>query len=362
MPLNTAAELDAYCRRTLTRSHRQFGRDGSLVEQARRALDEPSIWTLPWAPAECDFGAAAEHPTWHEHFDDAQRLAWTHLAWALDYFTVSQGEGQLIRMNVHAARAMGDQLPAVVELERRESEEERDHIACFRLVVGAVWRRYLPGLGRPPVPPTSGLSSGVFGERAQDVMGPVARRLLGQDFPPLFFLARGIKSHGFKPFEVAMSRFEESPAAIRRISAMHGQDESRHIASAHHLARLGRSLSRRTSTQSQWLFELALRALFPSGRLDGSRYVYWRYVLDRAPIFASVPPAARDALFEHVRARHGDRMGGASDRYSMIRKSNGNLIDGADLPAGRRAAFLEHMRSDPMYARLVAAASETGLA
>jgi hypothetical protein len=354
--MRTLAELDRYCASTLRRSGRELARSGPLRARGQAALADPSIWDRWWAPRELDYGEAHLHPVWEHSFTRAQQLAWNHLQWTLDYVTVAQGEQQVVVLNGMAVSRFRDVLPSVCALEKRESEEEADHVATFFDVGAAVWRRCFGPRSRMRVLATSGFALASVNPPARRLIGTAANAVFGAHFPTLFFLARGMKSHSFKPFEIAMERAEDSHPLLRAISRGHGVDESRHIATSHHLAALSVPLLEKVPQESRLLFKLAVERLFPPGRMPEYRLAFWRTVIDRAPVFADVPRAERLALWEHVQARtHANLARLHPLQEAWVHKANRRIVMESGLKPELRELFVELLRRDPSYAPTVTA-------
>jgi len=346
--------LDAYCRKTLLRSSRYHERWGALVEQAHRTLQDPTIWDFEWAPSELDLGVAAAPPVYAASIAAEQRRAWSHLQWTLDYITVAQGEQQVIVMNGLAAKRFRTVCPSVCELQDRESDEEADHVAGFFAIKDAVQERYFPRGYRLQVQATSGTSSGRLNRSLRWLIGQGADRIFGSNFPTLFFLTRGMKSHTFKPFEIAYSRHERSHPAIRELSVMHGWDESRHIATAQHLSRLSAPLLGAAPQENQLLFKMAMQRLWPRDRLVQYRVDFWRRCLSDSAVFATVPAEERALLLQHVATnieRSVRRLHPLQE--SMVRKSNRRIVEECGLSPRLKREFVGFLRSDPSQCAVV---------
>lgn len=354
MAFQELEKLDAYCRKTIARSTRHHERFGPLVEHARRTLDDPSIWDHTWAPPALDYGEAAEHPVFQERFSDRQRRAWSHLHWVMDYITVAQGEQQVVVLNGMAARRFRSVCPSVCDLQDRESAEEADHVAAFFEVKAAVEARYFGRGYALDVAATSGTRSGRLNQATRWVIGQGADRIFGSNFPTLFFLTRGMKSHGFKPFELAYSRYEGSHPAMRQLSAMHGWDESRHIATAQHLCRLANPLLDAVPQENKALFRLAMERLWPRGRVVDYRVDFWRSCLFDSAVFADVPRPERRALLEHVEARIRRNLQALHPvQEAMVAKSNRRIVEECGLSPDLKREFVAFLRSDPAQAAVV---------
>jgi len=353
MPVDSLEQLDKYCKRTLIRSTRQHERFGSLEDEAHRALANPGIWDHEWAPPELDYGRAAEHPV-HQAFTREQKLAWSHLHWVMDYITVAQGEQQVVILNGMAARRFAAVCPSVCALQERESAEEADHVAAFFLVKDAVEARYFPRDVPLRVDATSGTRSGRLNRGIRWLIGEGADRIFGSNFPTLFFMTRGMKSHAFKPFEIAYSRHEPSHPAIRALSELHGWDESRHIASAQHLARLANPILDAVPQENQFLFRLAMERLWPRGRVVDYRASYWRRCLAHATVFASVPSEDREALADHIERQLPRSLAALHPlQETLVAKTNRRMVEESGLSPELKREFVGFLRADPTQASVV---------
>lgn len=349
------AELDRFARMNVRHSRDQYAREGTLHAKARVLFRDEGIWDLPWVPADYDLGRAHEHPVFRERFDERQRLAWNHLQWGLDYSIVGRGERQLIVMNRHAVAAFQGCLPSMVELEERESFEEEDHVAAFRTVIEGLQRRYLPGRTRPLYADSpSGAHSEAANRALRHAIGLAGRAMLGNHFPALFFLSRGIKTHNLKPFENGIAGFSDAPTPIRELSHLHRLDESRHMATSLWIARLANEVLEETSFESRTLVRAAVRAAWPPGRMADSRVGYWKTVLDQAPIYASVPREDRQDLLSWVAANTRQGLTRLHARQeALTRQANKKIVEECGLPLPLKRAFVDALRSDPVTATLV---------
>lgn len=357
MPTTQAAldELRTYCDIAVRHSYDQYEKHGTLHEKAHKAFHERSVWDAKWVPDDFDTCEARTHWVYKDRFDDRQKLAWNHLQWALDYSSVAQGERQIIVLNNFAVKEYGHILPSVVELERRESYEEVDHIAAFTMVLQGVRDRYFPaGADIPWSIPASGFGSERKNKLVRHTLGAMARTLLGANFPTLFFLARGMKTHGFKPFENAITTFDEGHATMKMISHLHRLDESRHMATSLHLARLSNQVLDTLPRDNRVIFRAAVQAAFPKGRSTGFKLDWWRRVLDTSSIYANIPAEERDDLYRHLCARVEANSASLHQLQSRLtRQANKRIVEECGLSPELKRLFVDIMRSDPAYAATV---------
>jgi hypothetical protein len=352
--LRSLEDLDKYCTSTLRRSTRQFESDGPLLDRGRAALADPTVWDMEWGPPELDYGEAHLHPVYRDVFTPAQRLAWSHLQWTLDYVTVAQGERQVIVLNGLAVRRYRAVLPSVCELEQRESDEEDDHVATFMLLGDAAWKRYFGADSEMRIQATSGFAREAWNPPVRKAIGLVADTVFGANFPTMFFLARGMKSHCFKPFEIAMARNEAGHPKIRAVSDGHGVDESRHIATSQHLARVSADLLDAIPQENKVLFRLAVSRLFPSGRMEQYRLAFWRDVLFRSRAFAGLDVAGRDSLWAHIETRSRINLEKLHPlQETLVHKANKRIVEEAGLNPELKRLFVDILRADRAYAPTV---------
>jgi hypothetical protein len=322
-------ELDVYSKMAVEHSYRQYAHHGTLHDWARKAMASPDLWEKPWVPWDFDLGKAREHHLW-QRFSHKQKLAWNHLQWGLDYTIVGRGEQQIIVLNNHAVAAYEEVLPSVVELEKRESFEEIDHLAAFNEGLEGLRKRYLPQRKKPLwARSPSGFESDRLNRASREAVGRLARYLLGANFPTLFFLTRGMKTHNFKPFENAIASFEEAPDNVRMISHLHRLDESRHMATSLYLAKLS---------------NVVLETL----------HHYWRDVLENSPTFADLTRAEREDLLAHIRKNLETSLLELHPRQAQLtRQANKRIVENAGLSPEYRKIFVELLREDSKHAVLV---------
>lgn len=348
------AELETYCRIAVRHSYDQYEKHGTLHNKAVEAFRDPTVWDHKWVPDDFDVCEARTSPIW-QAFTREQKLAWSHLQWGLDYSAVAQGERQIIVLNNYAVADYAHILPSVCELEKRESFEEVDHIEAFMIVLEGCRQRYFPHRKEPL---SSMAASGFGSERVNRVVrhgiGVTARKLFGRNFPTLFFLARGMKTHGFKPFENAIAQNEEGHPVMRMISHLHRLDESRHMATSLNLARLSNDVLESLPRDNILLFKLACQAAFPRGRSSSYRLTYWRSVLDEAVIYADIPAVEREQLYAHLVARCAANLESLHEvQTRLTRQANKRIIEDCGLPPKLKRVFVDHMRGDPAYASTV---------
>lgn len=350
-------ELDRFARMSVQHSVDQYGREGTLEDKAREALAHADLWHAPWVPQDYDIGLAHQHPVWTEVFDEEQRLAWNHLQWGLDYSIVGRGEQQIIVLNGHAVKAFQGLLPSVVQLEERETFEEVDHYSAFALIIEMLRARYLPHRRRPLYADSpSGFHSERLNQLTRHVVGVMGRKTLGNHFPALYFLARGLKTHNFKPFENGIASFEEAPRPIRDISHLHRLDESRHMATSLWIAQYANAVLETAPLESRTLFRAAVHAAWPSGRMAESRIGYWRTVLDEALPFQRLHAADREALFAHVAHHIRTGLQDMHERQKRLTvQANKRIVEECGLPLHLKRVFVEELRRDPVHRTLVSA-------
>jgi hypothetical protein len=347
-------ELESYCAIAIKHSHDQYEKHGTLHGKAALAFEDPTVWEERWVPDDFDVCEARTSDVW-DTFSREQKLAWNHLQWCLDYSAVAQGERQLIVLNAFASADYARVLPSVCVLEERESFEETDHIAAFTMVIDACRDRYFRGRKESLWSiPASGFGSERLNRRVRNGIGTLGRYLLGSNFPTLYFLARGMKTHGFKPFENAITTSDATHTAMKTISHLHRLDESRHMATSLHLARLSSQVLDTLPKDNLRVFQAACQAAFPHRRSAAYRLSYWRKVLDESTIYADVPKPARERLYRHLEARIGPNLEALHDLQTRLtRQANKRIVEECGLSPAMKRAFVAHMRADSAYAATV---------
>jgi hypothetical protein len=347
-------ELETYARSNIEHSRRQYAQHGTLHAKANEALQAPDLWQRPWVPEDFNVGEARNHPV-YQGWNQEQQLAWNHMQWGLEYGVVGQGERQIVVLNKWAVRAYKDVLPAVCELEERESFEEVDHLEAFAVGLEGLRARYLPHRRRPLYASCpSGFSSERANRVARHVLGAAAHKVLGRNFPTLFFLTRGLKTHNFKPFENAIAGFDAAPEQIRMVSHLHRLDESRHMATALYLAKLSNVVLDTLPDEGRHLLQAGIRAAWPRSRVVETRLEYWRRVLDEATPYASVPREDKDALFAHIRVKTAENLRSLHAlQERLTRQANKRLVEECGLDPAMKRIFVETLRRDVYTAPLV---------
>jgi len=348
-------ELDRYSKMAVRHSLDQYAKHGTLHHKAEEAFEDPKIWDYKWVPDTFDIGEAREHPIFQERFTRAQQLAWNHLQWGLDYTVVGQGERQIIVLNNYAVRQYKDLLPSVVELEERETFEEVDHLDAFNVLLEALRARYLPHRRKQLWSmPASGFSSDRLNKLTRHAMGVVAEKMLGPNFPTLFFLTRGLKTHNFKPFENAIASFKEGHHGVSQVSHLHRLDESRHMATALNIAKYSNEVLESLPYESRLIFRAAIKAAYPKGRMTKYRLAYWRHVLDEAVIYRDIPREEKEALFAHITDRTHANLQHLHDLQTRLtRQANKRIVEECGLTPELKQLFVDELRSDPIYKNLV---------
>lgn len=347
-------ELDDYSKMNVRHSVDQYAKHGTLHEVAQKAFQSDDLWDKPWVPFDFDIGDPYSHPV-YQAFSEEQKLAWNHLQWGLEYTVVGRGEQQIIVLNNYAVRRYQHIIPSVVELERRESYEEVDHIDAFKEGLDALHKRYLPHLPDALWSiSASGFRSDRLNQVSRHVIGKMADRVLGTNFPTLFFLIRGLKTHNYKPFENAIANFDEAPKGVRKVSHLHRLDESRHMATALHISRLSKEILGSTNWESRRLFKLAVDLAWPKNRMAEYRLQYWRTAFYGGNIFQNISDTEKDALFAHIAANTKKNLLHLHHRQEKLtRQANKKIVEMADLTPDLKQIFINSLREDPVHANLV---------
>ena len=348
------SELDRYARMAIKHSHNQYNKHGTLHEVAKQAFSSSNIWQKPWVPLDFDIGDPYDHYT-YQSFSEEQKLAWNHLQWGLEYTVVGQGERQIITLNEYAVAQYERIVPSVVALEKRESFEEIDHLAAFQVGLDRLHDRYFPHLSETLWSmPASGFRSNTRNQKVRALLGQLGNHLLGSNFPTLFFLTRGLKTHNFKPFENAIAQFSDGPAGVCRISHLHRLDESRHMATALNIAHLSNTILDTVNWESKQLFKVAVHSAWPKNRPIEYRQAYWKTVLEQATIFSDIPPRDKQALFAHISKNIQQNLQRLHDRQTTLtRQANKKIVEMCGLSPQLKQCFVETLREDPIYSNLV---------
>ncbi len=344
-------ELRQYSSLSLRHSYDQYEKHGTLHEKAEQAFGDESVWSWKWIPDDYDMTEAHHHPV-YAAFTDAQKLAWNHLEWCMEYSAVAQGERQIIVLNNYAVANYKHTLPCVVELERRESYEETDHVAAFKMVIEACKDRYFKDSAEAVWSvAASGLTNQTANRFMRKAMGLAGEYLLGSNFPTLFFLARGMKTHGFKPFENGIAKYADGHKTMRMIAYLHRLDESRHMATSLNLAKYSTAVLETLPKDNALLFSMAVNACFPTGRSHLYAISYWKRVLDEATVFADIPAHRKAELLRHMEARLQSNLSHLHQvQIPITRQANKKIVEESGLSAPMKKLFVEILRRDPAYA------------
>ena len=361
------AELDRYAKMNVRHSKEQYAKHGTLYSVAQRAFDSAradaeDLWSKPWVPWDFDIGDSYSHPV-YQSFSEAQKLAWNHLEWAYNYEVVAAGEKQIIVLNNHAVRQYRDVLPSVVDLETRESFEEVDHVDAFQMGIQAVYDRYLPkmqqemsAMSAMSMMSPSGFRHQRFNKITRHLTGMMANRLLGKNFPTLFFLIRTIKTVSFKGMENSIARFEDAPKVMQQLSHLHRLDESRHQATALKLSKLSDEVLAQSSWESKRLFKLAIHSAWPNNRLLESRMGFWKRVLFNSEIFAGISIEHKQSFFTHICRSAEHSLRALHPRQVQITQQvTKRAVTESGLSPEFKQLFVDVLRKDPIHRSLVEA-------
>ena len=350
------AELDRYAKMNVRHSQDQYAKHGTLHSVAQRAFDPNSkeLWSKPWVPWDFDIGHPYYHPV-YQRFSEAQKLAWNHLEWAYNYEIVAAGEKQIIVLNNYAVRQYRSILPSVVELEERESFEEVDHVDAFKTGLNAIYNKYLPGLQQDITALSpSGFRQQYMNRLIRHITGRAANRLLGPNFPTLFFLIRTIKTVSFKGMENSIAMFDEAPDLLRRVSHLHRLDESRHQATALKLSKLSQEVLHKTNWESKRLFKLAIHSAWPENRMLEARMRFWKLALFEGTIFANIPIEDKTDFFNHICMNASQNSLSLHPRQiTMTQQVTKRAVNESGLSPEFKQIFVDVLRTDPIHRNLV---------
>ena len=357
MTLQSAlAELDRYAKMNVRHSQDQYAKHGTLHSVALQAFDHTSkeLWSKPWVPWDFDIGDPYSHPV-YQRFSEVQKLAWNHLEWAYNYEIVAAGEKQIIVLNNYAVRQYRDILPSIVDLEERESFEEIDHVDAFKTGLQAIYDRYLPGIQQDITALSpSGFRQQQLNKLIRHMTGRAANRLLGPNFPTLFFLIRTIKTVSFKGMENSIAMFDEAPELLRKVSHLHRLDESRHQATALKLSKLSQEVLDKTSWESKRLFKLAIHSAWPENRMLEARKRFWKLALFDGAIFANVPLEDKTAFFHHICMQATRNSLSLHPRQvTMTQQITKRAVSESGLSPEFKRIFVDVLRKDPVHRNLV---------
>ena len=351
-------DLDNYAKMTLSHSERQYSAHGTLHDVALDGFSQANIWSKPWLPYDFDIGQTKDHSIYRHVFSEEQKLAWNHLQWGLEYTVVGQGERQIITLNNYAVSQYKHILPSVVELETRECFEEVDHLAAFQVGLDALKERYFPSRMKALWSiPASGFSNEFANEKSRKWLGKIANHLLGSNFPTLFFLTRGMKTHNFKPFENGIANNPDTPEGIRRVSHLHRLDESRHMATALYIAKLSNVILDTVPSDNRLLFKMAIRAAWPKHRMFNYRLRYWASAI-QSPVFNDISLKNKHALLAHIKTHTFHNLLKLHHRQTRLtRQANKRIVEECGLSSELKKLFVETLRKEPSHAPLVDAVS-----
>ena len=355
------AELDRYAKMNVRHSKDQYAKHGTLHAVAQRAFgsacaETDDLWRKPWVPWDFDIGDSYSHPV-YQSFSEEQKLAWNHLEWAYNYEVVAAGEKQIIVLNNHAVRQYRDVLPSVVELETRESFEEVDHVDAFQMGIQAVYDRYLPTMKQEMSSMSpSGFRHQQFNRITRHLTGMMANRLLGRNFPTLFFLIRTIKTVSFKGMENSIAMFDEAPDLVQKLSHLHRLDESRHQATALKLSKLSNEVLEQSSWESKRLFKLAIHSAWPNNRLLESRMGFWKRILFNSEIFVDISIEHKESFFTHICRCAAQSLRTLHPRQVQITQQvTKRAVTESGLSPEFKQLFVDVLRKDPIHRSLVEA-------
>ncbi|MGE0709739.1 MAG: hypothetical protein AB7N76_22040 [Planctomycetota bacterium] len=335
-----SAEEPARARETLLRiAHKRIAAPrSSLTDLIGPRLDEvrPVDWLLP---EEMSFGRYTE--LWEE-LGAEERLALNHWVYALTYSRIQNGERYVRAANETIAEFLDPHVPEVATLLRRESAEERDHIAAFDLSRAQVCRGLGLGGWRWPGKPLNGLASAPAAVRA-------LLKTFGVDYVVAYFLGRGIANHMGKGFESPQARGDELCPATRDLALHHTLDESHHMAVSGLIAAAGPALvpGRRPrgalyGRLRQGLQRTMVRYTFGQELYKSHEARLSRLALERMPALAERSAAFRGEL---VTQHFASLSGLERSRNQVMPRPNRRLLDQAALPPEDRALWERELRA-----------------
>lgn len=323
-----------------------------LCDYLRRELPAGPRADAPLVPD--GFAIGRRTPYW-EVLGEEERLALDHWTWALMYTRIGDGEEFVRLANRVLADALRPGAPEVADLVAREAAEERDHIDAFARMRDQVCARLgVAGLRQPKKP-----------ARKLLVNERTIRALLaafGVEFVITYFVARGVANHMGMGFERPVADQAGDNLAAHRLSLLHTQDESQHMAVSRLMAAaardlfphrgalgtgpLGRAASRRLQrTVAHYTFsETVSKAL--------ERRVCHLFVPRLRPLRRRSPDFVRALVDAHFDAESGIE----ASRNRILGKLNRRLLDEAALPPADRRLWEETLTANQQHLRFVPAA------
>ena len=294
------------------------------------------------APEHCSFGFRTPY---FADFNERQRLALNHWAHRMQYRKITDGEKFLLVVNGLIVDLIEPGAPEIAELLRRESDEERDHIAAFTLLGQNTERFYGYDHVRFPTKPL----------RHVFVSRPFCRWLtgyFGSDFMVAFFLGRGIANHLGKGFELAVaSTGTSSNQALHHLTHLHSLHENHHTGVSTLLSSCAHDVACQEEKRGvirDIMVELMHRAVVWSTfahKPTRTNQTQLSYLALRAM------PAFRDRddafLQELVRSHFAAESGVEAVQNAHIPKLNARLVRNAQMRPDLKRKWVSNMRRDP---------------
>jgi hypothetical protein len=222
-----------------------------LGDYLRRELPSGPRRDAPLVPDA--FAIGRRTPFW-DLLGEEERLALNHWTWALMYTRITDGEEFVRVANRVLAAALRPHAGEIADLIAREAAEENDHIAAFARLRDQVYEGLGLGRLRQPKKPARRL---LVHERT-------VRALLtayGVEFVVTYFVARGIANHMGMGFERPVASLESPNQAAHRLSLLHTQDESQHMAVSRLMAAAARRVLPRPPRLPQGAVSLLQRVV-----------------------------------------------------------------------------------------------------
>jgi len=318
VPMNAAEKLRRIARKRVSKAQH-------LLVDAIRPHIPDGLHADDWLIPE-EMTLAYYTPAWAE-LRENERLALNHWVYALLYTRISDGEEYVLQANAAIAEHVRSHEPEVAALFLLENREEVDHIAAFRMVRDQVMRNL--GLARLRFPRKRG--RGLF------VNGPAVRTLLktfGADYVVTYFLARGIANHMGKGYEVGVAGMHNRNAEVQRLSLLHSQDESHHMAISRLMSAGARELL--PPVRGGRVYRRMRRAMqrtvayytFAASFYQGYDRQMSELALGAMPTFRG---RSRDFVHELLDAHFATECGIERSRNKFMGRPNRQLLEGAAL-------------------------------
>lgn len=268
------------------------------------------------------------HTRLYSELGEDERLALNHWIYSLMYTRISDGEIYVTHTNRVVSAFIRPHAQDIANLLDRETAEEHDHIAAFQRMKDTINEHY--GVDRIPHPKKPARKLLIHPGTIKTLL-----RTFGVDFVITYFVGRGIANHMGMGFERPVGGLEDNPG-ITRMSLLHTQDESQHMAVSRLMASSARQFlpaSRRGAIYSRMFRALQRQVATYTFSEEYSKALERRMCHRVVPHLR--PLRQRSAAFvrELVDAHFESVSGIERSRNKTLSRDNQKLIDGAALDA-----------------------------